>query len=381
VEEGETLRVLNKEILLLVALAVAAFGVFAFTRSMAVREQQMEARIAGIWYEHGKQQIASGEVDEAIRSFRRATADALDNRKYALALADALTVGNHNAEAQQLLLRLREPDPENAEINISLARLASQRGEIPDAVRYYQNALYGRWTGAQIDERRRQLRIELIRLLLEHQEHNLAASELLILENELPDSAPSLVETAKLFLEAGDLQHALKNYIGAVRLDGHNVEALTGAGETCFQLADYTKAVHYLKASLEVAPKSPKTRQLLSLTEMVLAEDPLAPHLTAKERQSRLLMDFEGSLKRLENCLSQTSNSKSSPELQSLKAEALAMEPKLNRRRQIPDYDMVKSGVGLIFRIQETASGSCGGPSVPDQALLLIGLRHNGVRQ
>ena len=40
------------------------------------------------------------------------------------------------------------------------------------------------------------------------------------------------------------------------QLDDHDVEALTGAGETSFQLADYAKASHYLKMSLEVSPKS-----------------------------------------------------------------------------------------------------------------------------
>ena len=85
--------------------------------------------------------------------------------------------------------QLRESDPENAEINISLARLAANLGEHGGAVHYYQNALYGRWTGDQVDERRRQLRKELVRFLLQHQQLNLASSELLILEAGIPDTA------------------------------------------------------------------------------------------------------------------------------------------------------------------------------------------------
>jgi tetratricopeptide (TPR) repeat protein len=274
---------------------------------------------------------------------------------------------------------LRESDPENAEINIYLARLASKQGETSDTVRYYQNALYGRWTGSQIDVRRRQLRIELIRFLLEHEEPKLASSELLILETELPDSASSWIEAAKLFIEAGDLPHALKDYIEAARLDSHNVVALTEAGETSFKLGDYTNAKQYLKASLDLDPQSEKERQLLSLAEMVLADDPLASRLTAQERQRRLILDFERSLQRLEGCLNQNSKSRNA-ELQSLKAEALVMEPKLNQRKHLPDSDMIGAGTSLIFRMQKAASDGCGEPSVQDQALILIGLQHNGAR-
>ncbi len=337
----------------------------------------MEAGIAGIWYERGEQYLGSGQIENAIQSFRKATAGARGSRQYALALAGALARGNHNTEAQQLLLRLREADPENAEINIYLARLAAKRDAIPDAVRYYQNALYGRWSGDGVDERRRDLRIELIRLLLAHQQHNLAVSELLILETELPSSAPSRVEIADLFRDAGDLHHALNNYVEAVQLDNHNVDALTGAGEISFQLGDYTKAAHYLKAALEVAPDSRKAKQLFALTEAVLDEDPLAPHLGGRERQDRLLEDFTLSLQRLESCLTQTP-AEQAAEMESLKTEAAAMQPELTRRRHPPDSDMVKAGVDLIFRIQTAASAHCGEPSVPDQALLLIGLKHNG---
>ena len=207
-------------------------------------------------------------------------------------MANALAAGDHDAEAEQTLLRLRESDPENAGINLQLAQLAAKRGDVPDAVRYYQNALYGRWTGSQVDERERQLRIELIRFLLGHQQRTMALSELLILETELPPSGAARVEAARLFLEAGDTQHALKNYAEAVELDKNNVDALTEAGEAAFRLRDYQQADQYLRAALELNPAAQKTHQLLSVTEMVLSDDPLDRHLTDRERQERLLLGF-----------------------------------------------------------------------------------------
>jgi tetratricopeptide (TPR) repeat protein len=306
VAEERTSRILNKEVFVLVALAFATFWLFVFTKSIAAKEQRMEVHVASLWYEQGKEYASAGQIEKAIVSFRNASANARNNREYALALADALASAHHNGEAQQLLLRLREPDPENAEINTCLARLACQDKDISEAVRYYQNALYGRWNGAQVDERRRKLRVELIHLLLSHQKRDLAISALLILEADSPESVSSHLETANLFLAARDLQHALNEQLDALRLDNRNVEALAAAGETSFKIGDYTKARRYLKAASEEDPTSEKTRKELALTEMVVDNDPLAPRLSSEERQSRLVRDLNRSLQRLDACLGQT---------------------------------------------------------------------------
>jgi len=380
VDEGGTYRVLNRQIFLLIALAVIAIGVFAFTRRVAAKEQQMDARTAAIWYKEGERQLGSGQIEKAIESFRKATTDALGDRTYALALANALAAGDHDAEAEQSLLRLRESDPEDAGINLQLARMAAKRGDVPDAVRYYQNALYGRWAGSQVDERERQLRIELIRFLLGHQQRTMALSELLILEIELPPSAAAHVEAARFFLEAGDTQHALKNYAEAVELDKNNVDALTEAGEAAFRLRDYPKADQYLKAALELNPAPQKTRQLLSVTEMVLSDDPLDRHLTDRERQERLLLGFEQARQRLESCLSQTSDGHGTAELVGLEDQALGLEPELHSKRP-PDSELIRSGTELIYAIEKATSAACGEPQGLDQALLLIGQKHSGAQQ
>ncbi len=370
-------RIFNNQIFLLVVLSVVAFAVFVFTRRTAVWEQNLDARVAAIWYERGERLVSAGDIEPAIQSFRRAAAYAHGNQKYLLALADALAAGNDDAEAQQLLLQLRESDPENVEINTYLARLAAHQGKVDEAIHYYQNALYGQWKGPQANERRRELRTQLIGFLLQHQQRDLASSELLILEARLPDDAASHLKLARLFLEAGDVRRAFNNYTAAAKLDSHNVDALQGAGETAFQLADYGQAADYLRAALELDPSSEKTQQTLALADKVLAEDPLEPHLSAEERRTRLLEDFDRSRRRLESCLAQTSDSKALEALQSLKTEAVALQPKLDRSR---DFDTVRAAAGLIFRMQEAASATCGPASPEDQALLLIGRARKGMQ-
>jgi tetratricopeptide (TPR) repeat protein len=378
VDERTIPRILNNEVVLLVALSVFAFGVFVFTKRMATIEARSETRMAAIWYEQGEQAAKSGNSEKAIEAFRKATTDAPDNKNYTLALARGLASGNRDAEARQLLLQLRESDPENAEVNIYLARLAATQGSVQEAAHYYENALYGRWTGDQVDVQRLQLRTEFVRFLLQHNERALASSELLILEGEVPNSAPARTELAKLFLQASDLQYALKNYTEAIRLDSQNVEALTGAGATSFQMGNYSKAAHYLKAALDLDPAVQQTRDLLALAQQVLAADPLAPNLGPQERQSRLLADVEVSSQRLDGCLSQTLGDRADAEMQSLKAELVAMQPTLNSRKPPPDFDAVRSAVGLLFRIQKAASDHCGAPPVEDQAILLVGRAHSG---
>ena len=379
VDEIKTFRVLNRELLLLIALGVIAIGVFAFTKRMAAKEQQLDARIAAIWYDDGERQLSSGKVERAIESFRKATTDALGNRTYTLALATALAAGNHDAEAEQTLLRLRESEPEDAEINLQMARLAAKRGEVDDAVHYYRNALYGRWTGSEVDEQKRQVRAELIRFLLGRQARNTALSELIILEGDLPPSAAAHVEVARLFLQAGDPQHALKNYAAAIALDKNNVDALTEAGETAFSLGNYQEADRYLKAALDVNPQAEKSRQLLVMTEMVLSGDPLEPHLTKQERQERLLQGFDQAHRRLEGCLSRTSDSQEIAQLGALKEQTLALDPELRSGRP-PDNELTRSGVELIYEIEKATSAACGQPQDLDQALLLIGQKHGGAQ-
>jgi tetratricopeptide (TPR) repeat protein len=379
VDEAATYRVLNREILLLIALAVGAIGVFAFTKSMAAKEQQMDARIAAISYEEGQRQFSSGQIEKAIDSFRKATTDALRDRTYALALANALAAGNHDAEAQQTLLRLREANPEDAEINSQLARLAAKRGEADDAVHYYQNTLYGRWAGTQVDERKLQLRVELIRFLLVHQQRDTALSELLILDADLPRSAVAHVDTARLFLQAGDAQHALKNYDAAIELDKDNVDALTEAGETVFRLGDYPRAEVYLRAAVKLNPNIEKTRRLLSVTAMVLSGDPLAPHLTKQEEHERLLRALTQASQRLQGYLSQTADSREISQLNALREQALAMESELHSKLP-PDPEQTKAGVELIYAIEKATSATTGEPDGFDLALLLIGQKHGGAQ-
>ena len=268
VGEEETVRILRRDMLRLSVIAACAVGLFLLTKTLAAREGEIESRVAGIWYQDGERQLNAGQVDEAIDSFRKATGIDRENRRYVMALADALAAGDHNIEAQQALLRLREQEPTNAEINLRLARLAAKSGDVPETVLYYHSSLDGMWKGPNVATRRRNVRKELIDFLIARHDQDRALSELLVLDSELPDkNADAHVQAAKLYLQVGDAQRALNDFTGAMRLDPLNDEALAGAGEAELRLGDLRRARLYLEQAVARGDASAQTRGLLTQVE------------------------------------------------------------------------------------------------------------------
>lgn len=376
ITEGDKFRPFDRNVFLLGLLIVVTAALFLLTRTIAARERRMEVDIAAFWYARGERQLNAKATTEATDAFRKAVAGDRENRRYAFALANALAAGNHDQEAMQTILRLREFDPENAEINLALARLAAKHNDLSETIRYYENAIYGRWTGTQVDQRRREVRIELIRLLIAHQQRDRALSELLILDGDLPQTATAHNDAAELFLQTGDVRHALNDFSEAMKLDVHDASALAGAGEASFQLGDYLKARRYLEAAVLQSPESQNAKQLLSLVRTVLSLDPEAPNISLKERQQRLLTIYMQALQRQENCLAQRSRNGSIGNLQELESEAVAFKPQLRIQSFRRNPDLMRSGLDLIYRMEQATNLLCGEPVGLDEAAILIAQRH-----
>ena len=131
------------------------------------------------WFHHGQERARSAMQKKPLTPFGKRRAVITKTASTLWRWPTHWSPSGHTREASQALLQLRESTPENAEINLSLARLEAKGGETAEAVRYYHNALYGRWTGSQVDEDRRKVGVELVRLLLDHQDRSGALSELL----------------------------------------------------------------------------------------------------------------------------------------------------------------------------------------------------------
>jgi tetratricopeptide (TPR) repeat protein len=195
----------------------------------------MRLRDAAEWYRRGRAAIAAGKLDDAIEALRRAVVRNRTDKTYVLALARALALNHAGDAARSELLALRDAAPEDPDVNLELARLAAERGDVAEATRFYHNALYAPWPSELADLRRR-VRLELIRFLLDHDESGRAAAELLAVSADLPDEPGARVQVAQLFARAGDYDHALQQFEQALRLDPADGAALAGAGRSAFRL-------------------------------------------------------------------------------------------------------------------------------------------------
>jgi tetratricopeptide (TPR) repeat protein len=165
----------HRELVVLAILSAIAVCGFLLTRAAADANRRLRLRDAVAWYDTGQRRLADGRAQSAVRSFRRATAINRDDRSYRMALAAALSAARQDESARQVLLGIRQSNPEDPEVNVQLARLEARRDDVIGTVQFYQSALYGSWRIDQGDARR-QVRVELIRYLLAHRERGGALS-------------------------------------------------------------------------------------------------------------------------------------------------------------------------------------------------------------
>jgi len=364
-------RLIQREVILLVVLAVIASGAFVFTREIARREHATSLADAAEWFAIGERQLREGRADAAVGSLRRATSRHRDNRRYVLTLARALAANGQQDEARAALLRLRELVPDDPDVSIELARLAAGRQDVVEAQRFYQNALYGIWAPGREHERL-QLRVELIGMLLQHEDRGRALSEVVALSTNLPDAAPARTEAGQLFLAAGDPARALDQFTRALQLAPGDDDALAGAGEAAFALGDYAGVRRYFSRAANLPER---LAEIGAVAQRVVDEDPLAPRLTLAARRARLQAAVSRAIARVDQCLATRPSAAGT--LDPLRAELDQMAPSIQIGVLRDQPELVDHGLDLVYRAQRAAADACGGPQDPeDRALLLIGERH-----
>jgi Flp pilus assembly protein TadD len=365
----ERVAFIHREIFQLGVLILVAIAAFLLTRAVAASNRDMSLRDASEWYRRGQQAVEAGKVDDAIDALRRAAVKNPEDRRFVLALAQALALKRDDDAARSVLLTLRESAPEDPDINLQLARLATARQDVTEALRFYHSALYAPWPADQVGTRRR-VRIELIGFLLTHNQSSRALSELLALNTDLPDDVSLRIEVGRLFAQAGDNGHALDQFQRTLRLDPENRDAVAGAGRSAFQLGDYPLAKSYLRRLPADDDEMKTTRDVVDL---VLSSDPLASRLGSAERRRRLVAAFSYAQRRWSTCLEERSDGQTDD--LALLRETDAFERRL-KRPGIMEQDTIEAGASLIDRIARMVTERCGVPTAFDRALVLIARRH-----
>lgn len=365
-------------LVLLTALTVVFF-VFVAALSRAYKDQQTS--LGNRWFERGQADLNAKRYEAAVRDFRAALLYSRDNYTYQLNLAEALLGMNRRGEASAYLLNLWERQPEDGLVNLELARIAAQKGQMKQAVRYYHDAVYAVWPSQQ-EMQRREARLELIELLLRSDAKAQAQAELIALAENADEDPAQLNLLGDLFMRALDNEHALAEYRLSLKADAHNAKALAGAGYAAYELGQYSLAEHYLQEAVKQDPKDSASAERLKTTEMVLHMDPYQRRISPAERARLVSEAFANAGERLQKCAVPSGEGAGAGGVQgpSLSDQWSALKPQITERGLQRSSDLADQAMDLVFRIERQTSLSCGAPSGPDLALLLIAKMREGNR-
>ncbi len=360
----------------LVLFSIFLLAVFFVITGLTVKRYHAEqAALGGRWYQRGEDALQANRPEEAVNDFHTALIYARDNTTYQMRLAEALVKARHLGEAEVYLRSLWVREPGNGNINLQLARLSANSHNVPDAIRYYHNAIFGVWEGNP-ETHRRQVRVELCKFLLGEGERNAAESELIALQAELPPDAGLHTETGLMFAQVEDYRHALQEFQQALKLNPRQPGASAGAGEAAYQLADYAQAHRYFQRALELDPKNQEVARKLEISGLVLELDPFQRRLSQNERGKRTIAAFQQALSRLKQCAQSRGVNLQSQQVSgpfaSIYSSVNNMQPKVTRRNLQRNPDLITNVMDLVMQMEEMAQQACGTPPPPDQALLMI---------
>ncbi|MGI9103423.1 MAG: tetratricopeptide repeat protein [Terriglobales bacterium] len=361
----------------IVIIAVALFLLaHLVSKAYAARQQQLAQQ----WSERAERELQARQLDAAIVDFRTALAYSHDNSEYRLRLAEALARANRPRQARAYLSALWSEQPGDGTVNIELARLSAQNGNLADALRYYHGAIYGVWPDDPA-ARRREARLELVQFLLNRNTPQQAQAELMALAADLPPSDAALaMRVAELMTQAGDWRHARDEFLHVLSIEPNNAAALAGTGEAAFHLRDFSEASNYLQRAIDAGSENASAPALLTTAKLVLELDPYRVRLTAAERGHRISRSVEQAQSRLETC-AQARNvdlRSGSGNLQGDYAALLSVKPQLREAVLRRNPEIGDAAMDAVFRAERDAAQLCGAGDPSDAALLLVEAQREG---
>jgi Flp pilus assembly protein TadD len=351
--------------LTLIVITIALFGVTLFLfRSFMEHRVDLAAR----WSERGRTALAQGKAQEAVVAFRTALTYAPDEHDDELMLARALGDAGRTEESYNYFMELWAQRPGDGFINLQLARLEAKKREVQDAVNSYRASIYGTWEGDGV-ERRREVRLELARYLIEQHQQGAARNEILVAGGNAPDVASIEVTLAGLLEESGAPPDALAYYEKALLKEPKNETALSGAGRIAFALGDYTRAHKLLlRASRNDPPAADMA--LLAKSNRILQIEP-SEMLPVHERVARILSARAIAKTRLDGCAAQQGGTPAGP-LQALNERWTGSDGTSSKTGLLQDEDKQAAALQLVYDTETATSQVCAAPDGDDALLLLL---------
>jgi tetratricopeptide (TPR) repeat protein len=371
-------------------LAVLTFLLF---RSYSQHEKDLAAR----WLRRGDAALAAGQPQQAINALRSALAFQPDNRQTQIKLAEALASAGRIQEATAYFNTLWDKEPGSGIINLQLARLATRTvakhvDNARRALEYYHAAIYGTWEGDGA-ERRRDVRLELVRYELSKGMFADARNELLIAAgNADQTNTAAMLEVARLLEQAHAPSDALHLYKQILARRETSFAALEGAGHSAFALGRFRTAKQYLERALARPDASQQSevdndRKELAQSKAILDLYP-TPTMPARERAERVLKARDIARKRFFSCVAPKADPAANtvpaalpPDLAALNIRWQAEPKNLTLGALIHDPRLQQQELDLVYDTELKTVHDCGTPTGDDALLLRIAQSPDAVEQ
>jgi tetratricopeptide (TPR) repeat protein len=372
---------------------LALLSVFAVTCVLAVLTwlifrsySQHQSDAAARWKRRGEDALKHNNAGAAVYDLRTSLGYGLGDPGTEVELAGALAQAGRLQEAAVYFNTLWEKEPGNGNINLQLARLAVRQGQMAPALDHYHAAIYGVWEGDGAI-RRRQVRLELVRYLIQQKRLGDARDELLIAAGN-DTTTPGLMEVAGMLAEANDPADALRIYHEVAGRRPVEPKALEGTGQMAFLLARYKMARSYLDSALKASntahPLADRTmaEKNLQIANAIMAIYP-SEELPRRERLRRVLRARDVAQKRYLACANGTAGHTTTPQngskqiqnneqMASLGNRWQSMRPKLTTAVLADDAQLEQATMQLVYDTEQLTAQVCGEPTGEDAALLRI---------
>jgi tetratricopeptide (TPR) repeat protein len=330
--------------------------------------QEHRAELAKRWSDRGMAALQANRPDQAITCYRTALSYAPAEWNYKLMLAEALAQANRIEEAYNYFTGLREERPGDGFMNLQLARLAAKKHAVQGSINFYRASIYGDWEGDGA-QRRREVRLELARYLIEQKQFGPAKTELLVAAGNAPNDPEFDLTLAKLLEQAAAPSEAMDLYQKVLGHEPHNPIALRESGRLAYHLGNYTVALTLLERAVQEQPGDEESAALLTQTRRILQLVP-SETLSIQERVDRILTDRAIAKARWNRCITQIDVSQNP--LQSLAARWASPDATAARAALLHDSDKQKFALQLVHDTEIQTSQYCTAPTGDDALLLLL---------
>jgi tetratricopeptide (TPR) repeat protein len=373
---------LSREAVLLVSILLLIL-LLAFTAFFSRMYKKHIHVLADEWFARGETDFQSANFKNAVVDYRNALAYSPDHPRFQFQLAKALSAAGREDEAKAYLQTLLSETPGSGEINLELARIAVRQGQMPEAMRYFQGAIYGEWASDPI-EKRWETRKEFCGYLMNQGALQQVEGELIALaDNTPPTDEQRLKEVGALLLRAQLWARARTVFQSALALNKQDAGALEGAGTAAFQLGEYSQALEYFDRLPTEKRSEPGVSGMLETSRLFFNLDPFQPELSLPEKVGRTAKALVIAHSRIEECAGKLggwnglpSNAGGLPKLNST-SQSMAMEWSTQSLRRHPDR--IEPAMAWVFEAENETAVLCGAAQGENYALWLVGRsRGNG---